>query len=158
VDVDASRGDVPDIVLVLDITGTISGVVVDPEGQPVEGAQVTALPSFGGGGGRGGFDPAQFQLRGRNEEITDGSGKFTLAGLTTGQQYRLNAAPASRTGPRGRGGFRDGVLATTGDTHVKLVVQPDGAVKGRVAFSDGSVPDMFTVSILQNQTSPLGGD
>ncbi|TMQ09154.1 MAG: carboxypeptidase regulatory-like domain-containing protein [Deltaproteobacteria bacterium] len=163
VPVDASHGDVTNLVLVLDVTGAISGAVVDPEGQPVEGAQVSAGPSFGGRGGPGpagfgggGFDPSQWQLRGRPEDVTDAAGKFTLTGLAAGAQYRLTAAPASRTGPR-RGGFRDGAVATTGDSNVRLVVQPDGAVKGRVAFGDGSAPDMFTISVEQNQQSFLGG-
>src|SRR5205823_1219371 len=63
--VDASHGDVTDLVLTLDVTGTIAGLVVDPDGQPVEGAQVSAGPSFGGGrGGPGGFDLSQWHLRG----------------------------------------------------------------------------------------------
>src|SRR5215470_2892937 len=93
-------------------------------------------------------------MRGIPEDVTGSSGRFTLTGLAVGE-YRLSAAPAARTGPR-RGGFRDGVVAETGDTNVKLVVQPDGSVKGKVAFSDGSPPDMFTVSIQQNQQSFIG--
>lgn len=155
--VDASRGDVSGVILTLDVTGTIAGSVVDPQGQPVEGAQVSAGPSFGGGRRGGGFDPSQLRLRGLPEDVTDAAGHFTLAGLSPGE-YRLTAAPASRAGRgRGLGGLRDGVVAQVGDHDVKLVVQPDGAVKGRVAFADGSAPDAFTVSIQQNQQSFLGG-
>lgn len=166
VDVDASRGDVRDVVLTIDVTGAIAGVVVDPEGQPVEGAQVTAGPASGGffggpgggsggsgagGGAPGGFDPVAFRLRGLPEDVTDASGRFTLSGLAAGQ-YRLTAVPSTRTGGR-RGGFRDGVTATTGDRNVRLVVEPDGAVKGKVAFADGSAPDLFTVSVQGNEQS-----
>jgi len=165
VDIDATSGEANNVVLTLDVTGTIAGTVVDPDGQPVEGAQVTAGPNFGGFGGLGGFgggsgsggqpafDPAQFRLRGLPEEVTDAAGRFTLTGLAAGQ-YRLTASPATRA-PR-RGGFRDGVIATTGDRDVKLVVQPDGAVKGKVAYADGGAPDLFTVSIQQNEQSFLG--
>ncbi len=151
--VDATAGDVADLTLTLDVTGTISGTVVDPEGQPVEGAQVSAGPTFGAG--RGQIDPSQWQLRGFPQEVTDAAGKFTLTGLGPGQ-YRISAAPAARR--RGRGGARDGVVAATGDTNVRLVLAPDGSVKGKVALSDGSVPDMFTVAVQQNQQSFLGGD
>jgi hypothetical protein len=159
--VDASRGDATGVWLVLDITGAIAGVVVDPAGQPVEGAQVTALPAGGmfggrgGPGGPGGFDPSQMMLRGVPEDASDSSGRFRLIGLLAGE-YRLSAAPSTRTGPR-RGGFRDAVIARTGDESVKLVVQPEGSVKGRVAFADGSAPDLFTVAVPPSQQSFAGG-
>ncbi|HMG20681.1 MAG TPA: carboxypeptidase-like regulatory domain-containing protein, partial [Kofleriaceae bacterium] len=159
--VDASHGDVSGLILILDVTGEIAGTVVDPAGQPVEGAQVSAVPAggLGGGpgspGGPGGLDPAQWRLRGLPEEPSDAAGKFRLSGLAAGE-YRLSAAPATRSGPR-RGGFRDGVVAATGDTSVRLVVQPDGAVRGVLAFADGSAPEVFTVAVQQNQQSFVGG-
>jgi len=158
--VDASGGDVAQLTLTIDVTGTIAGRVVDPQGQPVEGAQVSAGPAFGAG--RAGNDPAQgpaqVRLRGLPEDTTDGAGHFQLTGLAPGQ-YRISAAPA-RAGPRGRGrgGSRDGVTAATGDSNVELVLEPDGGVKGTVAFSDGSAPELFSVGVQQNQQSFAGGD
>jgi protocatechuate 3,4-dioxygenase beta subunit len=154
--VDATGGDVAELTLTIDVTGTIAGQVVDPQGQPVEGAQVSAGPVFGAG--RPPNDPAQFRLRGFPEDATDASGHFQLTGLAPGQ-YRVSAAPARAGGRgRGRGGSRDGVTATTGDSNVKLVLEPDGGVKGTVAFADGSVPDLFSVGVQQNQQSFAGGD
>ena len=62
VPVDATRGDVGDVTLVLDVTGTIAGIVVDPSGQPVEGVQVSAgpeLPRRRGGARSGELAPAR---------------------------------------------------------------------------------------------------
>jgi len=152
--VDTTAGDVGEVVLTLDVTGTISGVVVDPQGQPVEGAQVSAGPAFGAG--RPPIDPAQLRLRGLPQELTDAAGRFTLTGLLTGS-YQISASPARAQG-RGRGRARDGITATTGDTNVRLVLEPDGGVRGRVAFSDGTVPELFTVGVQQIQQGFGGGD
>jgi hypothetical protein len=152
--VDATGGDVSELTLTIDVTGTISGTVVDPRGEPVEGAQVTAGPSFGGrgpGGPGGGF--AELRLRGLPDALSDAAGKFTVTGLAPGE-YRLTAS-TGRAGGRGRG-FRDGVTASTGEANVRLVLEPDGSVMGKVAFDDGRAPDLFTVGVGPNQQSFTG--
>ena len=141
--VDATRGDVADVTLVLDVTGTIAGIVVDPRGQPVEGAQVSAGPNFRDSGAL--QDMVQWRLRGFPQELTDAGGRFTLTGLAVGS-YLVNAMPAAAAS-RGRRGFGEGVVAQTGQTALKLVLQPEGAVKGKVAFADGRTPAAYTVSI-----------
>jgi protocatechuate 3,4-dioxygenase beta subunit len=45
-DVDATNGDVTNVRLVIDVTGTIAGIVVDPNGAPLEGVQVSAGPTL----------------------------------------------------------------------------------------------------------------
>jgi hypothetical protein len=162
VPVDASRGDVSGIELILDVTGTIAGVVVDPAGQPIEGVQVSARPSFDnagsgatGFGGPGGAAFAAFRLRGPPQELTDGGGKFTLTGLEPGA-YELTAS-RTRTGGRGRRGPNDGVTAKTGDKDVKLVLQPEGGVKGTVVITGGTAPSIFTVQVGPAQQSFPGG-
>lgn len=150
--VDASGGDVRDVTLTIDLNGTIAGTVVDPTGQPIEGAQVTAGPNFRDN--RTPIDFSQWRLRGFPEELTDAAGKFTLTGLAPGQ-YQITAVPA-QSGGRGR--FRDGVTASPGDTNVKIVLSPEGAVRGRVAFADGTAPAMFTVGVQMGQQAFGTGD
>ncbi len=142
-DLDTSSGDVTNFELVLDVTGTIAGVVVDPDGQPLEGIQVTAGPSFRDN--RASVDFSQWRLRGFPQGLTDPSGAFRLTGLAPGA-YSISASKSAR--PRMMfGAGPDGVTASTGDTNVKLVLPPSGAVKGKVQLVDGSSPSMFTVGV-----------
>ena len=134
--VDTSKGDAAGVVLKIEVTDSIAGIVVDPQGQPLEGIQVSAGPSLAGGAS---IDVGQWRLRGFPEELTDSAGKFTLTGLAHGR-YEISAALAHSTG-RGQ----PSVEATTGDTNVKIVLQPEGGVKGTVAFTDGTNPPMFTI-------------
>lgn len=152
VPIDASSGDVSGVELVIDVTGAISGVVVDPDGEPIEGIQVSAGPDFRSGSGGGDF--SQWRLRGFPEALTDAGGQFTLSGLAAGQ-YRIRA---SRSGGRrggGGGGFGGAsgtqVSAKAGDKNVKIVLPVDGGVKGKVVFDDGTVPKTFTVTLAFEQ-------
>jgi protocatechuate 3,4-dioxygenase beta subunit len=147
-DVDTTRGDVTGVELVLDVTGTIAGTVVDTTGQPIEGAQVSAFPSLDSFGA--GTDFTQLRLRGATEELTDAGGKFTLVGLVPGS-YRVTAA-RERSASRGRrnpfgGGSSDGVVAQTGKRDLTITLEPEGNVKGKVMLADGTAPPAFTVSI-----------
>ena len=144
VDVDTTRGDVNDVKLVLDVTGTIAGIVVDPHGTPIEGVQVSAGPNFRQ---QGMADMSQFRLRGFPQELTDSGGHFTLVGLAKGS-YMIYA---SRSQVSSRARFManpdGGTVAETGTKDLKLVLQPEGAVKGKVQLADGSTPAMFTVQV-----------
>jgi protocatechuate 3,4-dioxygenase beta subunit len=146
--VDTTRGDVAGVDLVLDVTGTISGTVVDASGQPIESAQVSAFPSLESFGP--GTDFTQLRLRGATEALSDAGGRFTLVGLATGT-YRVTAT-RDRSAGRGRrnlfgGGGLDSAVAQTGARDVKLTLEPEGGVKGKVLLADGSAPPAFTVSI-----------
>ncbi|MBA3820139.1 MAG: carboxypeptidase regulatory-like domain-containing protein, partial [Deltaproteobacteria bacterium] len=148
--VDTTRGDVTDVTLAIDVTGTIAGVVVDPAGQPMEGVQVTAGPNFADN--RTAVDFSQWRLRGFPQGLTDGAGAFKLAGLAPGT-YTVSAAPASSRSRRGPG-VGDGQTAKTGDTNVRIVLPPEGSVKGKVALADGSSPSVFSVAV--GMTSQVG--
>jgi uncharacterized GH25 family protein len=141
VDIDTTNGDVKDVVLALDVTGAIAGIVVDPQGQPIEGAQVTAGPSFADN--RTPIDFSAFRLRGFPQALTDAGGGWKLVGLADGT-YNVSAM---RSGAQRNVFGNEGVSANTGDTNVKIVLPPTGGVKGRVQTADGSTPPMFTVSI-----------
>ncbi|MCX5742100.1 MAG: carboxypeptidase regulatory-like domain-containing protein, partial [Proteobacteria bacterium] len=153
-ELDTTGGDA-EVTLVIDVTGTIAGVVVDPAGQPMEGVQVSAGPSFGDS--RTPTDFSQWRLRGFPEDLTDSGGRFTLTGLAQGK-YNVSASPA-RSASRGRrfmGGGANDVTATTGELHLKIVLPPEGAVKGKVQFADGKAPDAFTVSVGMTQQAFVG--
>lgn len=152
VELDTSAGDVSNVTLTIDMTGTIAGIVVDPAGQPLEGMQVSAGPNFADSRARSDF--AQWRLRGQIADLTDSAGHFTLSGLAPGD-YMISAASSTAVG-RGRAG--DGIPAKPGDTNVKLVVKPEGGFKGKVAFADGTAPSAFTVSIGMRGQPQIGGD
>lgn len=152
-EIDATAGDVANIELLIDITGTIAGTVVDASGQPIEGAQVAAGPNLKDPAAFG--DMNQFRLRGFPEELTDASGHFTLTGLAPGS-YSITAM-RERAATRGRRGATEGVTATTGTKDLKLVLQAEGGIKGKVLLADGSIPLAFTISLGFTDQSFSGG-
>ena len=129
------------VLLTLDVTGTISGLVVDPEGHPIEGAQVTAGPSFADN--RTQMDFTAWRLRGLPQSLSDASGMWKLVGLAPGE-YNVTAA---RPGANRDFFGNDGVNAKTGDANVKLVLPPTGGVKGKVQLADGGTPPFVIVGV-----------
>ena len=132
-----------DLKLVLEIDGRISGIVVDGAGEPVEGAQVMARPDVRRGAG----DRFEWRLRGVPQELTDAGGRFEFSGLRD-IAYRLVAVPAG-VNPWSRGWRERGqhtIGATVGEANLRLVLEQDGGVKGKVVFEDGATPDTFLVA------------
>lgn len=150
VPVDTTNGDITNVMLVIDVTGTIAGVVVDTAGNPIENVQVSAGPNFKDQKAMSDF--TQFRLRGFPQDLTDSAGKFTLTGLAPGS-YMINAARAQRGR---RDTIVDGTVAETGTANMRIVLQPEGSVKGKVAFADGSAPSAFTIQIGFAQQSFVG--
>lgn len=141
VPIDTTAGDVKDLVITIDQTGTIAGIVVDKNGEPLEGVQVSAMPDFRAGG----FDPGQFRLRGLPAELTSSAGTFEIVGLAPGS-YLVRASRSG--GLRARmAGLDGGEKATAGTRNLRIVLPADGGVKGKVQFADGTVPTPFTVGV-----------
>jgi hypothetical protein len=127
----------PDVVLTLTIAGAIAGIVVDESGESIPEAQVVALPDFFKG------EPtADLSVRGPVFATTDGGGRFTLRGMRDGA-YRVQASRSSLDEIElGKGA----VAANTGDTGVKVVLPRDGGIEGKVRLSNGSTPELVTVT------------
>ncbi len=125
--------------LVLDQTGSIAGVVVDRDGQPVAESSVSAVPDF-----LSDERPRQdFILASSSATTTDGGGRFVLRGLEDGS-YRL---AASRGGHGDRTAWgTDSVVARTGATDVRLVLPTPGGLRGKVSVTGGSAPSLALVA------------
>ncbi len=141
VDFEASESKT-DLELVLDVDGKIAGTVVDANGEPVEGAQVTLWPNFRRGGD---MSRADWRLRGMPTELSDAGGRFEFSGLVD-TQYSLRANPPG-VASRGRSWFRESVDAQVGDTNVVITLETDGGIKGKVAMKNGDPPEAFVVSV-----------
>ena len=114
-----TQGDKPNTELVLDIGGTISGIVVDDKNHPVPEVQVSCMPDvFGGGNAEG------FLLAGFSTAATDGAGAFTVHGLPEGT-YKVRA---QRGGGNQWERAMEGTSAKTGDKNVKLVLDRKSVV------------------------------
>ena len=142
-----ATADKKDVELVLDVAGTIAGVVVDDKGQPVTEVQVSSAPDVWGGG-----DADSMSLAGFSTATTDGAGAFTIHGLPDGP-YKLHA---SRHGGQGRGDFTDGTSAKTGDTNVKITLASPGSIKGVIAKADGTPPTIASVRAGFRAGTPAG--
>jgi RNA polymerase sigma factor (sigma-70 family) len=135
-----------DVTLKLDVTGAITGTVVDQSGQPIGDAQVRATPDWTGGTA----DPAAWTVRGVQETMTDQGGAFRFAGLPDGS-YRLRAARLS-TSEAGLW-LSTGVVAKPNTAPIKIVVAPDGRATGKIQLADGKPATAFTITL--DSTRPM---
>ena len=125
--------------LVLDVSGTIAGIVVDDRGAPVPEVQVNAIPDFLGGASTSGL-----ALAGLSSATTGGAGEFVIHGLPDGA-YRMWAA--RRAGGLGEWG-QHGTAARTGDKDVRITLAAPGILTGKVVLAgSGAAPKLATVAI-----------
>lgn len=159
---------IKNMTLALKVDGVIAGTVVDSEDEPIEGAQVTAFPQTEG---RSGMRQAfrSMRMRGFARELTDAGGRFELRGLEPGE-YQVDANRSGSAaggfwsrmrrrfrGNRGSPGADDtGKVASTGDRTVKITLQANGGVKGKISFSSGGGnPTIYTVGVSRRARTPF---
>jgi uncharacterized GH25 family protein len=135
-----------DLSLVLDETGTISGVVVDDQGTPVPEIQVTAIADY--------FAADRPTLAGIASATTDGAGAFTVKGLPDGP-YRLNAV---RTNGNLFGWGAQGTQAKTGDKNVKLTLPAPAVLVGKIALEGGAAPKLANIQLGYHPATPAAPD
>lgn len=122
-----------DLRLTLDLDGAISGTVVDGAGEPVAEVEVRAFPDVATGGA---VEP--FAFTGDLATTSDGSGRFTLTGLTA-SAYRVSAGPGSNPFDA------DTSIVKVGVNDVRIVLAKPGRIVGRLVGSDGKPPTFASI-------------
>ncbi len=136
------------VALTIDIAGAVTGVVVDSAGDPVANADVMAAPVFTGNVG----ERAAWNVRGTPILVADKDGAFRFTGLPTGQ-YRIKAArPGSSPDALW---LHAGVPVEPGAANITVEVREEILVVGKVLYDDGTVPEVFTVSIGDETPTPF---
>jgi len=140
-----ARGETHEVEFNLQAGGVIQGEVVDPNGLPVEGAEVTAV------GGRGVVSIAGWV---RRKDTTDADGAFTLRGLPVGEVSVI----ARREGflASGLKGFE--LIAGEEMKDVVLSLSEGSSVEGSVRWPDGSPVIDTLVSASFDRSALLGAD
>ncbi len=140
-----AKSEVANLEVVLDVSGTIAGTVVDDKGQPVPEVAVNAFPDImAGASGEG------LALAGMSNTTTDGAGGFVIHGLPDGA-YKLWAARAS-AGLQEWG--QQGTSAKTGDKGVKITLPAPGGLKGSVEIDGAGAPIAAMVQVSQQPATP----
>lgn len=132
-----SRPLVDGLALELRPAGHISGTVVDADGQGVGEASLTVIADP-----IDGTMERSFIRRRMRSCTTDADGRFSLNGLVEGT-YILHASLSAGRVEWGRPDRA--VKAHTGDEGVRIVLEADGGLRGRLGFADGSRPPLFEV-------------
>ena len=129
------------VVLALNATGVIAGVVRLPSGEAVPDAVVLAEPSAGSAKTR-----VETTLRGEISAVAGAGGRFELKGLRKGR-FLLRASWPGTSLRRRTAWLRRGVLAETGSRSVSLTLEADGVLRGTVRLPDGSNPSQMLVTL-----------
>lgn len=150
--VDLSNGDVKDVTLLLDQDGSITGVVVTSKGEPVSDAEVMGTPqNFAD-------NRNTWRLRGFPRTVSDPDGNFVLRGLSVDEVFVLSASTPNQESATPWNDREKATMAKTGDQNVRIVLQEFGSIKGKVAFSDGSIPKSYQVSAGWNDRTTFSNE
>ena len=125
--------------IILGVTGTIGGMVVDSSGEPLAETQVVLYPDWSSGK----FDSERAALRGGSHATTDGEGHFVFSGLAQGS-YMLKPTNDPNNTLLWQ---TEGTRAHTGDSQVRLVLASPGKVRGTVVSETGKAITNFTVTV-----------
>ncbi len=121
--VTVGQGETFPLELLLEGTGTVSGLVKDARGRAVAGARVTGGNRWGG----------PFVNATAAEAVSDADGRFALAGLEVGD---VQLTARRRDGDVGGTAVAKIVEGQTAE--VELVLRDSGTVRGRVTTRDGA--------------------
>ncbi|MCP3136924.1 carboxypeptidase regulatory-like domain-containing protein [Pyxidicoccus xibeiensis] len=131
-----------EVSLRLDTGHSVSGVVVDEHGRPVEAAEVRAYTLQQQPEDRDGHRPST--------ATTGPDGRFTVDALVEGPCV-LSASKNGYTFDEpelGKGQARPGVVTRAGAGDVRLVLLYQGYLRGRVVREDGTPVSPFTINQL----------
>ncbi|MBW2700603.1 MAG: carboxypeptidase regulatory-like domain-containing protein [Deltaproteobacteria bacterium] len=144
VDVDLkSKASKTGVVLVL-LDGRIQGVVVNSKNEPVADAHVSAFPAKRSKR-RDSF------IAGHSTNTTDSEGHFSLGGLRPGS-YELSAKIQGQPEfARYLNAGSEKVVAHTGDENVRLLLDPNGGLKGRVLTNKQQAPSRFQIFVSKRR-------
>jgi uncharacterized GH25 family protein len=132
--------------LMLDVTGTIVGSVVDEAGQAVAEVQVNAFPDILAGASAEGL-----ALAGMSSATTDGAGAFKIHGLPDGA-YRLWAARRDEGMEGGWG--KQSTAAKVGDKNVRIVLPAPGVLVGKLVLETGAAPKTAFIHVGGRASTP----
>jgi RNA polymerase sigma factor (sigma-70 family) len=136
------------VTLTLDVTGTITGTVVDSRGQPLGDAQVIATPVWSGGTA----DREAWGVRGVQEMITDQAGAFRFAGLPDGSYHVHAARPGASEAALW---LSTGVTTKPDAAPIKVVVPADARAVGKVQLASGAPATVFTIALDDTRPRPF---
>jgi protocatechuate 3,4-dioxygenase beta subunit len=142
----AAGQDVRGLRVMLEPAGALTGVVVDQDGRPVKGAQISAT------GDRNEW--------GQRQTVSADDGSFDLPGLPEGEYHVV--AMRSDLPLRAPGKHDDDVPGTRtkikpgSKSHVRLVVEREsGTIKGRVLQGGKPVTDAFVDAQRENESAAI---
>jgi hypothetical protein len=131
--------------LVLDLTETISGKVVDERGRPISDVQVTAHPNE-----RDATQAAAAPQMPPSAALSGGDGSFVIHRLSSGSYRVLAERRAGGTSVFGAPG-EHGVIAKAGARDVVLLLATPGGLVGRVMLAGASQPPTQLTVMIGSQ-------